>query len=579
MIELFEHNQTAYDEAMELLSATGRACVIHPTGTGKSFIAFRWAEAHPEGRFLWVSPSEHITRTQLENVKRAAGYEPANIRFMTYERLMMMSPEAVEALRPTHIVLDEFHRGGAPRWRENVDRLLAGNPRAQVLGLTATPVRYLDNQRDMARELFDNCVADQMTLGEAIARGILPAPKYVISLYSWAEELQRYGARVERVGATARRRAEEYLERLRRALEKSEGLDKVFARHMKRGRYIVFCANREHMDEMLAKSREWFAGVDGEAHIYAVWAESPTAKADYEAFRRDESEHLRLMYCIDMFNEGVHVEGLDGVVLFRPTISPIIYKQQIGRALSAMAGGTPVIFDVVNNFENLYSISTIEAEMREVVTYYRNSRREEEIEAEGFEVIDEVRECRRLFAELEETLGLSWELMYAEAKAYYEEHGHLNVPKAYRTAGNVPLGRWIVTQRRVRAGKSDGMLTEQRIAQLDRIGMEWQTRDALAWEKGYEHAAAYRAAHGNLEVPAQYACEDGYRLGAWLCGLRRRYREEPGLRAAAVWQARFRQMEALGIDWERADISDDSFERGVAEAERDYAAHGTLDVA
>ena len=52
-----------------------------------------------------------------------------------------------------------------------------------------------------------------------------------------------------------------------------------------------------------------------------------------------------------MLNEGVHVEGISGVILFRPTISPIIYKQQIGRALTAGDNTTPLILDVVNNFE------------------------------------------------------------------------------------------------------------------------------------------------------------------------------------------------------------------------------------
>lgn len=41
MIELFEHNKTAYEAALEQMEETGKACVIHPTGTGKSFIAFK----------------------------------------------------------------------------------------------------------------------------------------------------------------------------------------------------------------------------------------------------------------------------------------------------------------------------------------------------------------------------------------------------------------------------------------------------------------------------------------------------------------------------------------------------------
>ena len=68
MIELFEHNGTAYAAALKLLEETNRACVIHPTGTGKSFIAFKWVEENPNAHFVWLSPSENTLDTQLENV-------------------------------------------------------------------------------------------------------------------------------------------------------------------------------------------------------------------------------------------------------------------------------------------------------------------------------------------------------------------------------------------------------------------------------------------------------------------------------------------------------------------------------
>ena len=69
-------------------------------------------------------------------------------------------------------------------------------PGRQTSGLTATNVRYLDNNRDMAEELFDGRIASEMTLGEAIVRGILPAPKYVTTVFRYQNELAKYQARV-----------------------------------------------------------------------------------------------------------------------------------------------------------------------------------------------------------------------------------------------------------------------------------------------------------------------------------------------------------------------------------------------
>jgi len=157
-------------------------------------------------------------------------------------------------------------------------------------------------------------------------------------------------------------------------LEQAEGLDVIFHKHMpdRNGKYIVFCAGKEHMDEMAARVPEWFGRVDPTPHIYKVYAVDPGTSKNYEDFKNDRSDRLKLLFCIDMLNEGIHVDKIDEVILFRPTVSPIIYKQQIGRALSAGKLQCPIIFDVVNNFENLSSIGAIQAEMDEAVWAFRD---------------------------------------------------------------------------------------------------------------------------------------------------------------------------------------------------------------
>lgn len=574
--DLFPHNQRAYEAVERLLKETGRAAVVHPTGTGKSFIAFHLAEAHSQTQFLWLSPSRYIFHTQQVAYARAAGAPaPENIRFNTYAALSMMDEQMLEELRADCIILDEFHRCGAKEWSRGVEALLEQLPDVPVLGLSATHIRYLDNQRDMADELFDGCIASEMTLGEAIGRGILPAPKYVVSLYSCREELERYRKRVQRANGAARQAAEKYLEALRRALDRAEGLDVIFRRHMtdSHGKYLVFCANQEHLQEMLKKVPEWFSGVDSEPHVYAVYAESPESRREFERFAADESEHLKLLYCINMLNEGIHVRGVRGVILLRPTVSPIVYKQQIGRALSASDGGTPVIFDVVNNFENLYSISAVEHELQEAVTFCRNDHCEDEIVRESFEIIDEVRACRQLFEQLEETLTFSWEQMYRQAEAYYREHGDLKVPKRYLTAEGLPLGSWLATQRKVKRGLCSGRLTQEQIDRLDKIGMIWENRQELSWERGFAEAKAYYEVHGNLDVPARYETEEGFRLGEWLMnqrslrgGLNQRKRLSP---------ERIARLDEIGMIWCHADYT---FERNYLSAMEYRLKHGDLNV-
>ena len=69
MLQLYPHNQKAYTAAEKMLSETGKAAIIHPTGTGKSYIAFKFCERHPEKRICWLSPSRYIFDTQLKSLK------------------------------------------------------------------------------------------------------------------------------------------------------------------------------------------------------------------------------------------------------------------------------------------------------------------------------------------------------------------------------------------------------------------------------------------------------------------------------------------------------------------------------
>lgn len=574
---LFGHNRAAYEAALDLMEKTGKAAVIHPTGTGKSFIAFCLCEEHPERTVCWLSPSGYIFKMQEENWIAAGGSRPANVRFFTYAKLLLMKPEELSEIKPDYIVLDEFHRLGGKMWGEGVKRLRELYPEVPLLGLSATNIRYLDNQRDMAQELFDGNIASTMSLGEAIVRGILNPPKYVLSVYSWQKELEQYEERLRTAKSRAvREEAGKYLEALRRALERADGLPEIFRKHLpdRTGKYIVFCAGLKHMQEMIEKVPEWFAGIDREPRIYPVFSEDPEADKSLTAFRADCSAHLKLLFCIDMLNEGIHVEDISGVILLRPTVSPVIYKQQIGRALSAGKKKDTVIFDIVLNIENLCSIGAVGEEMRTVMDCYRSQGRAKEIVNGEFRVIDEVKDCVRLFRKLKETLGASWEMMYEAAARYYDEHGDLLVPKRHITEEGLSLGAWIATQRRVYAGKTDGMLTEKQIEKLSAIGMRWQCAKDAAWEKNYAAAKRYYQEHGNLLVNIGENDYCGVTLGKWIAQLRSYKKSHTG--SAYLSPERVAAMDAIGMVW---DVPDYLWEQNYRAAEQYYREHGSLSVA
>ncbi len=572
---LFEHNQTAYEKTVAMLAERGKAAVIHPTGTGKSFIGFKLCEENPDKKILWLSPSEYIFKTQLENWEAAGGEKFENITFLTYAKLMLLTDEELAGLEPDLSVYDEYHRAGASCWQLGTERLRKLYPEVPMLGLSATNIRYLDNQRDMADELFDGNIASEMTLGDAIVRGILNAPKYILSVYSFDKELEKYEKRVRNAKNKAvRDEATAYLEALKRALENADGLDTIFEKHMtdRHGKYIVFTPNFDSMQEYTALAKDWFGGIDKNMHIYSVYSDDPSASRSFKEFKADDSDHLRLLYCIDALNEGVHVEDVSGVILLRPTISPIIYKQQIGRALSASKTHTPVIFDIVNNIENLYSIDSVKDEMRNSILYYRSHEGEKLVVNDSFEVIDKLAECRKLFEQLEGTLSSSWDTMYSVAEKYYEKHGSLDTPKRYITEDGYSLGAWLSVQRRVRAGKINGILTDEQIEKLDSLGMRWDSVYDTAWKKYFEAAKKYSELNHDLAPPASFVTEDGIRLGAWLAQLRT-YRKV-GMNSSYLTPERISELDKLGMVW---DVYDFVFERNYHAAVSYYRENGDLD--
>lgn len=576
-IRLFQHNAEAYEAAKTLLESTGKAAVIHPTGTGKSFIGFKLCEDNPSKRVLWLSPSEYIFKTQVENLEAAGGKRPENITFATYAKFSMLSDDEISDIQADMLVLDEFHRCGAATWQVNISKFLNLFPKMPLLGLSATAVRYLDDQRDMADELFEGNIASEMTLGEAIVRGILPAPKYVMAAFMYQNELERLKSRIcKKQSRAVRDAAERYYEALRRALEMADGLDVIFEKHMEKrgGKYLVFTSNIDAMRECISHVTEWFGRVDKEPHVYSLYSLDRETLKSFEKFKADrDTDHLRLLFCIDALNEGIHVEDIDGVILFRPTVSPLVYKQQIGRALSAGSSGTPVIFDIVNNFESLYSIGSIEEEMSAAVTYYNYFGDGEKIAAERFRVIDEVKDCRRLFNELEETLTAPWQTMYSCAKAYHDKYGNLDVPTKYKTPDGYTLGAWLQTQRQIRAGRANGVLDEERIAKLDALGMRWESVNDISWERHYAACRRYRAEHGDLNVPGDYTDENGIRLGAWIINVRRY--KKANIRSSYFTPERERLLDELGMVW---DTDNYLWDRNYGAARAYYERHGNLNV-
>lgn len=353
-LKLLGYQQRAYDRAVELFRGTDRVAIVMPTGTGKFFIAAKWALGIG-GRVLHVVPHMAIASHQMSSVSSLYSDDLSPIVPVTYAGLVADQRAGRIPTGLSGIILDEFHHVGADVWGGAVDALCAKNPTTPILGLSATPFRPSDGGRDMGAEFFGGTYAERMYLDDAWADPGVPLspPEYVTCIYEWREELGRMRSSIERISDPADRgRLAKEWERLRRSLEVSDGVAGVMERHIPdpSGHYIFFCAGIRHMDRMDALARIWLRNVNSEIRSYRVYDGGGDPVPTIEKFETDHSSALKLLLCVDMLNEGLHAR-CDGVIMARPTQSSTVYMQQLGRAMDVGSGRVSVVIDLVDNIK------------------------------------------------------------------------------------------------------------------------------------------------------------------------------------------------------------------------------------
>lgn len=448
-IQLYPHNQTAFENLCAMLQKERRGAVIQPTGTGKSFIALALITKNPKSTFLYLAPSVYIFRQLLRHAEDELG----NTCMLTYQKLCQMSEEELSELAPDYIILDEFHRCGADEWGSAVYSLLSHAKNAMLVGFTATPIRYLDRigVRNMAEELFGKCVAHYYSLRQAIADHILSAPKYVLCDILIDDKLKareaalRYFMRSGREYGTAA----QLLEDMRRNLAQADGVEEIFGKYLphRHAKLIVFCRNLNHIQQAQSDMRHWLREI-GPMRCYSCRSDDGVADAELLAFIQDTAEDaLRLLFCVDMLNEGLHVGDLDGVVMLRPTVSPTVYLQQIGRCLAAGPGknSCPVIFDLVNNHRSA-KIERNDDILLQIGGWSVSSSCRSDRSTYPFALGACETQFETLLEKFDHILSRNgrWEYLFSILQDYVQQYGAY--PKHRETCQGVAIGYWLFHQ-------------------------------------------------------------------------------------------------------------------------------------
>lgn len=511
-MELYPHNKQAYDRAQKMLTERNYTCIIHPTGTGKAVIISQFIGDNPKKRHLVLAPNILIFSEIRKHIRGVTFNQ------MTYQSLADCFYEDVQ--KYDYIYLDEFHRIGAKTWGKSVTALLAINEEAKVIGTSATPIRYLDKGRDMAAEIFDRSVASEISLCRAILEGILPSPRYVSALYSISDEYSAVVKRIEESKHKDKRILARQLERNVIDWQKSSGIDVVLKKYLtlNRKKIIVFCSDFNHVTRaqgiLMPIFREIYSEVDPLV-IYSKFGRGKNNKTVSAFLSRGVA--ARVVFAVDMLNEGLHSDDISTVILFRETISPIIFYQQIGRCFSMDQKEQPLIFDLVNNCEAIKATPLrvdIEVERQRMVKRGRilgGDISDGGLANTGIEFIDETRELANLL-EVFSSAVEHWEILFKRAEVFFKENGHLLV-----TMSEPDLCKWIISQRQLRRRKALG---RERIQKLTDIGIDWDYGDNFKWMHKYNVLKAIVEANGG--EPERWKDR---KIGHWLWEQRQRHHQ------------------------------------------------------
>ena len=394
---LKDHNKTAYKRVMAAFEKDRMTCVCHPTGTGKSYIVAAVTEHFK--RVLILAPNNFVLRQQSKLIKWRR-----DIEYRTYQWLNKNVTDITE--RYDLIVLDEFHRAGAPEWSTAVQLLIESQIDAKVLGTSATPIRYLDGERNMADELFNGHVASNMTINEAwTIYNVLPIPRYVSGLFKWDKTIEDAVDRINRNRNLDEEQKRQRIFRLSNKKldwEKSYGMPTIIRRHLDKDarRVIIFCSHIDTLEQMKGEVCGWFreAGFTL-AGTYILHSQLKDSEQDQQmrGFESDNDSGVKLMFCVDMLNEGIHVPRVSAVLMLRTTSSRIIYMQQMGRCLTTANTEKPLVLDMVDNITTTTAIKGFqeEFELLELKQAEKEGR-----EPRKFEVIDYTLGVKKLIEKL-----------------------------------------------------------------------------------------------------------------------------------------------------------------------------------
>lgn len=497
---LREHNIKVYEKIIKGFIRGNKVLFEQATGTGKTYLALKFLHDHAKGkRVLFVSPTNAIQNSFVETYKKLLGEDfDCELDTCLYQGIKGKQKKQYDI-----IIFDEVHRMGAKTWGPNAKTLMNNNPSASILGMTATLER--PDGVDVTKFFDGKKPVSRITLVQALERGILPKPNYTLAKVDFDDDneyidtcIKDFKARLKEAEGEEKEQILEFLERLKKAkqaISESEDIPQIFqsefnSDQLKQGKFIVFCPagedeeetaeSRHKMKSIMKQASKWFAGIEGVRKIkkYSVYSKLDSKKNAQiiKAFEDDDSKSLKLLFSINMLNEGLHVDDIDGVIMLRSTGSRIIYLQQLGRALSVGHRQQPKIFDFVANL-NYVDIEALQQMVREVnntssTHSYPTSDEdgfdtnlEFKLNVDNLNILELINTLKQNIFDFNHRNDYDFNDFYQRLLNYQKSYGDCLVPERFNCTDGYPLGQRVQSIR-----KGTITLNDDEKEELDKLG-------------------------------------------------------------------------------------------------------------
>ena len=350
MVEVLFRPRGAQIEALYALEESrsegaAKGLVQAATGVGKTYLAA--FDSAKYKRVLFVAHREEILKqaaVSFKNVRHSDDYGFFNGKQKDTDKAVIFASVATLGRKEyltedffgpetfDYVVIDEFHHAVNDQYQRIVNYF---KPQF-LLGLTATPER-MDGKN--IYEICDYNVPYEISLKEAINKGML-VPFHYYGIY---DETDYTSLHLVKGRYDEKELNETYIGNVRRT-------DLIYKYYMKyrSKRALGFCCSRQHAEEM---AREFSKRGVASAAVYSN-ADGEFSEDRDRAVAKLKDQEIKVIFSVDMFNEGVDIAALDMVMFLRPTESPIVFLQQLGRGLRTSRGKEYLnVLDFIGNYE------------------------------------------------------------------------------------------------------------------------------------------------------------------------------------------------------------------------------------